>query len=112
MLTDLLLGYFWSTFTFSETNSPVCAFNIPNERSLHEDYSILSYCYKRAINSRVIGLGNWCVRPKSRQRGGTFKSPSQVFIFQEITTFELLGDAQMVFWIFYITPKFYPLNFC
>ena len=37
-----------------------------------------SYFLKGAINSRVIGLGTWCGRPKIQQRGGKFMAPSKI----------------------------------
>ena len=73
----------------------------------------MSYCYQRSINYSVMGIITWCGRQNIQQRGGILKAPSQVPIFfQNIITFEVLVDAQMIFWIFYITPKFKLLDLC
>ena len=64
-----------STVSFSSTNDLISGLNTPNKSFRHEDDFRMSFCYKRAIDSRVIGLGTWCGRTKSHQRGGKLKSP-------------------------------------
>ena len=76
MLTGLRFCYFPSTVSFSAMDGHICGLDSHNKSSWHEDNLRMSYCCKRVINSRVIGLGTWCGRPKIRQRGGKFMAPS------------------------------------
>ena len=97
MLTDLQLGYFWSKFSFSATDAPICGFNKPNKISLRGDDFLMSYFYNSSVNSRVIGLRTWYGRakdPKNRRKiDGSFLT---FILFLNIITFEVLGDAHMV----------------
>ena len=91
MLTYLRLGYFWSTVTLFATNAPMCGFNSPNERCWRGDDGRMSYFYKRVINSRVVCIGTCCGIPKSGQRGGKLKAPSQVAVFSKYHNFWSIG---------------------
>ena len=53
--------------SFSATDGPICGFDIPNKHSCCEDDLRMFYFFKGGINSRVIGLGTWCGRLKSRK---------------------------------------------
>ena len=86
MLTDLRSGYFCSTVSFSVTNALMCSFNSPNKIFKHEDDVRMPYFYKRAINSKVVGLRNLCGRRKSLQKSGKLKAPSQVTVLYQILT--------------------------
>ena len=66
-------------------------FNIPNEISWHDFGGILSYFYKVTINNGVVSLWTWRGGINRRKRGSKLKYPSQVWVFQNYTTFELLG---------------------
>ena len=81
MLTDLRLGHFCSTVSFSANNASLCSFNIPNESYRREDDGRIFYCNKSIINYRVLGIVIWCGIQKSQQRGGKLKVPSQVPVF-------------------------------
>ena len=76
MLIGLRFFYYPLTVIFSATDGPICVPDIHDKSYWHEDGLIMSYCCKGTINSRVIDLGTWCVRPKSRQRGGKLMAPS------------------------------------
>ena len=76
MSTGLRFFYSRSTLSFSATDCPICGIDSHDKSSWHEDGLIMSYCCKGAINSRVIGLGTWYGRPKSRQIGIKLMAPS------------------------------------
>ena len=76
ILTGLRFCYPPSTVSFSATDGPICGLDSHDKSSWHEDDLIMSYCCKGAINYRVIGLGTWCDRQKSQQRGGKLMYPS------------------------------------
>ena len=70
ILTGLRFCYPPSTVNFSATDGPICGLDSHDKSSWREDDLRMSHCCKGAINSRVIGHGTWCGRPKSRKRGG------------------------------------------
>ena len=76
ILTGLRFFYSPSTVSFYGTDGPIYDIDSHNKSYWHEDDLRMSYCCKGAINSRVIGLGTWCGRPKSRQRGGKLMATS------------------------------------
>ena len=47
----------------------------------------MSYCFKRAISSRVVGLGTWCGRPKIQQRGGKLMAPTLKYFLYKYNQF-------------------------
>ena len=75
MLTALIFCYSPSTLIFSATDGPICGLDSHDKSYWHEDDLRMSYFCKEAINSRVIGIGNWCGRPKSLQRSGKLMAP-------------------------------------
>ena len=62
--------------SFSATDGPIGVFDHSNKSYWRENDLRMSYCFNGAINYRVIGLGTWCGRPNSRQRGGELMAPS------------------------------------
>ena len=69
-MTGLIFFYSQSTVIFYATNGPIYGLDSHNKSYLREDDLIMFYCCKGGIIYRVIGLGTWCGRPKSQQRGG------------------------------------------
>ena len=76
MVTGLIFCYFPSTVSFSVTDGPICGLDSHNKISWHKDDLRMYYCCKGGINSRVLGIVNWCDRPKSRQSAGKLMVPS------------------------------------
>ena len=67
ILTGLIFCYPPSTVSFSVTDGPICGLDSHDKRYWNEGDLRMSYCWKETINSRVIGIGNWCGRPKIQQ---------------------------------------------
>ena len=76
ILVGFRFCYSPSTVSFSATEVPICGLDSHDKSYWHEYDLMISYCCKGEINSIVIGLGTWCVRPKIRQRGGKLIAPS------------------------------------
>ena len=76
ILTGLRFCYPPSTVSFSATDGPICGLDSHDKSYWHEDDLIMSYFCQGATNSRVIGIGTCCDRPKSQQRGGKLMAPS------------------------------------
>ena len=77
MLTAFRSAKYWSTASFYVKNYSMWGFNILNERSLHENYYRMSYCYKREIICVDVGLGSWGGEPNIRQRVRKSKDSSK-----------------------------------
>ena len=90
-------GCFSLTVSFSATNEIIYSFNIRNESSWHEDDGRVYYCWKIAINYRVMGIGTCCGRQKILQRGGKLKAPSQVPTNSKYHDFWSIGRCANVY---------------
>ena len=76
MLTGLRFCYYPSTVSFSASDGPVCGLESHDKIYWQEDDLRMSFWCKGVIDSIAIGLGTWCGRPKSQQRGGKLMAHS------------------------------------
>ena len=80
-LTSLRFFYPPSTVSISATDGPICGLDSHDKCSWHEYYFIMSYCYIKENNSRVIGVVTWYGRPNIRQRSVKLMAPSKILLY-------------------------------
>ena len=76
MFTGLRFCYSLSIVSFSATDGHIYGLD-SHDKSYWREYDLrIFYCCKGEINYIFIGLGDWCGRTKSRQRGDKLMAPS------------------------------------